>query len=195
MANKTRSYNKIARAQAEEATGEAILNAARNAFATGLFDRVTLRQIATESGVTVQTVIRRYGTKEELFEHLAEREGKRIIAEREVPADQGLPAALDALVRHYERDGDMMINFIHQEHLFEPVRRIIARGRQVHRQWVELHCRDLLPRQNSQERDHMLFAAIAATDLFTWKLLRRDHGLEPDSVTGIMRRMLTGLKD
>lgn len=195
MAKKTRSYHKTARALAEEATGEAIMNSARDAFATGLFDRVTFRQIAAESGVTVQTVIRRFGTKEELFERLAEREGKRIIAEREVPADQGLPAALDALISHYERDGDMMINFIHQEHLFEPVRRIVARGRQVHREWVEKYCRDLLSGHAAQERDQILFAAIAATDLFTWKLLRRDHGLEPDSVAEIMRRMLSGLKN
>jgi len=193
MADKTRPYNKKARALAEEATGQAILDAALQAFSSELFDRVTLQRIATASGVTVQTVIRRFGTKEELFEHLAEREGKRIIAEREVPAHKGLRAALDALVAHYERDGDMMINFIHQEHISEPVRRIVARGRRVHREWVETHCNDLLSGLTGTDREHVLLAAIAATDLYTWKLLRRDHGLVPESVAAIMQRLLSAL--
>jgi len=193
MTDKTRPYNKKARALAEVATGQAILDAALQAFSSELFDRVTLQQIATASGVTVQTVIRRFGTKEKLFEHLAEREGKRIMAEREVPVQMGLRAALDALVAHYERDGDKMTNFIQQEHLSEPVRKIVSRGRQVHREWVETHCRDLLSGRSGKDREHTLLAAIAATDLYTWKLLRRDHGLDPESVAAVMNRMLWAL--
>ncbi len=193
MADKTRPYNKKARALAEEATGQAILDAALQAFSSELLDRVTLQRIATASGVTVQTVIRRFGTKEELFEHMAEREGKRIIAEREVPVQMGLRAALDALVAHYERDGDKMTNFIQQEHLSEPVRKIVSRGRRVHREWVETHCRDLLSGISGKDREHTLLAAIAATDLYTWKLLRRDHGLNPESVAAVMYRTLNAL--
>ncbi len=193
MVRKTRSYNKKVRASAEKETGQAILNAALKAFSGDLFDRVTLQNIASESSVTVQTVIRRFGSKEELFERLAEREEQRVIADRHVPSDKGLPAALDAIVRHYERDGDMMINFINQEHVFEPIRRIVARGRQVHRKWVEKHFRDLLYGLPEKEREQTLYAAIAATDLAIWKLLRRDHGLEADKVASIMKKMLNAL--
>lgn len=69
----TRSYRKKARAEAERATGEAILDAAFAAFGNEPFDRVTLQRIAEESGVAVQTVIRRFGSKEELFEALVAR--------------------------------------------------------------------------------------------------------------------------
>lgn len=120
MANETRFYDKKARA-AEEA-GEDILNEARNAIPTRRFDRVTLWQITAESGVTVHTVIRRFGIKEELFEHL-----------------------------------------------FEPLRRIVARGRQVHRDWMEMHCRNLFSELVGVERGHLICAAIVATDLNTWK--------------------------
>lgn len=193
MAAKTRTYNKTARAEAEQATGEAILDAALNAFSSELFDRVTLHQIATASGVTVQTVIRRFGTKEELFELLANREGQRIITEREVPVQKGLHAALHALVMHYEHDGDMMLNFIQQEHLFEPVRKLVVRGREVHREWVKTHCNNLLSGCSEEQCEHNLLAAITATDLYTWKLLRRDHRLDPESVVSVMYRIITAL--
>lgn len=193
MKDKTRSYQKKARAESEKETGEAILDAALKAFSNELFDRVTLQQIARDSGVTVQTVIRRFGSKEELFEHLANREGKRIITDREVPEDEGLSAALAALVKHYERDGDMMINFICQEQHFELIRKIVERGREVHREWVETHCRSLLSGIKGKERVRISHAAITATDLYTWKLLRRDNGLEPDEVVEIMQKLLNGL--
>ena len=189
----SRTYQKKARAEAEQATGEAILDAAWSAFSIEPFDRVTLQKIAQESGVTVQTVIRRYGSKEDLFSHLAEREGKRIIAERKVPKNGELTTALSVLIQHYERDGDTITNLVHQEHLFEPIREIVAKGRRVHREWVEKQFRHLLENLSEPERGQALHAAIAATDLSTWKLLRRDYGLKPVAVAAVMKQLLNGI--
>ncbi len=189
-----RTYRKTARAASEKATGEAILKAAKGAFSEMPFDHVTLRQIADESGVTVQTVIRRFGSKEQLFEAVAKREGARIVASREVDEDAGRDAALEALLNHYEVDGDMTLNFIAQEHLFAPVHRIVENGRRVHREWVQRYCSDLLGGAVGAERDRRLYAAIAATDLGTWKLLRRDLDLEQGEVTAVMKKLLNGLQ-
>ena len=188
-----RPYRKSTRADREAATYDAILNAAFESFSSKPFDRVTLKQIASQSGVTVQTVIRRFGSKEELFEELAKREGERILAERHVPQEAGLEVALEALLEHYERDGDTIANFVAQEHLFEPVRGVVERGRRVHREWVELHCRQLLSGREGRARERAIHAAIVATDLSTWKLLRRDLGLEPAEVAAVMSELLYGL--
>lgn len=190
----TRPYRKHARAESERATGEAILDAALAAFSTEPFDRVTLRRIADASGVTVQTVLRRFGSKEELFEALVERERPRIVSSRHVPEDAGLDTAIAALVHHYETDGDMVLNFVAQENLFAEVRQIVEQGRQVHREWVELHCGAVLEGRQGAERQRTLHAAIAATDLTTWKLLRRDLGLDECEVVAVMCALLNGLR-
>lgn len=189
-----RPYRKAARAEAERATGEAILDAALNAFGRELFDHVTLQQIAEDSGVTVQTVIRRFGSKEELFEALVERERPRILASREAAEADGLEAAIDALLEHYEADGETILNFIAQERRVALVRQIVEEGRRVHREWVERHCAALLDGVDGAERQELLFAAMAGTDLYTWKLLRRDRGLEPSRVHRVMMRILNGLR-
>jgi AcrR family transcriptional regulator len=190
----TRSYHKKARAEAERATGEAILDAAFAAFGRDSFDRVTLQQIAADSRVTVQTVIRRFGSKEELFEALVERERPRILASREAVDGDGLDAALRALVEHYEVDGDTILNFIAQERRVPLVREVVEEGRRVHREWVRRRCEVLLDPIEGPERQEVLLAAIAATDLYTWKLLRRDRGLELGQVHAVMMRLLNGLK-
>jgi AcrR family transcriptional regulator len=189
-----RAYRKQARAEAEQATIDSILGSAFSAFAHEPFDRVTLQSIAEHSGVTVQTVIRHFGSKEKLFEALVEREAPRILARREPGEDAGLSAALGALLDHYEEDADMVLNFISQEHLFEPVRRVVELGRGVHREWVETHCADILAGTEGVERERLIHAAIAATDVSTWKLLRRDLGLEQSEVAAVMLKLLEGLK-
>ncbi len=85
-----RVYRKRARADSEQATADAILTAARNAFLSHAFDRLTLKHIAEESGVTVQTVVRRFGSKEALFQAFVERERPRILASRESKPEDGV---------------------------------------------------------------------------------------------------------
>ena len=189
-----RKYRKSRRARAEEATGEAILDAALAAFGHESFDRVTLQSIADASGVTMQTVIRRFGSKEGLFQALVEHERPRILAARAVAGDAGLPAALEALLNHYEQDGDMVLNFVAQDQLIDHVGVVVEEGRRVHREWVERHCRDLLAGTSGAERQRLLHAAIVATDLSTWKLLRRDLGLQPVEVMAVMNQILNALQ-
>ena len=188
-----RPYRMIARAEAAEATGAAILDAARYAFGQLPFDHVTLNAVAAESGVTVQTVIRRYGSKEGLFEAVAKVERERITASRAVTEETDLATALHTLVDHYEADGDFVLHLVAQEHHSTLVREAVQEGRQVHREWVERHCRAAFAGTKGQKRERRVHAAIAATDLGTWKLLRRDLGVTRDEVELIMLTLLHGM--
>ena len=183
-----------ARAAAAEATAEAILDAALAAFGSLPFDRVTLNEVAARSGVTVQTVIRRFGSKEELFEAVAEREGERIMATRAVVDGADLAAALEALLEHYEQDGDLVLHLTAQEAHWGQIAEVVAEGRRVHREWVERHCGEMLAGSRGHDREQRINAAIVATDLYTWKLLRRDLNLEREEVAAIMTKLLNGLE-
>ena len=73
-----RPYRMKARAQAAEATAQAIIAAARVLFAERPYDQVSLPAIAQGAGVTVQTVLRRFGSKEELFAAAAQHRSGQI---------------------------------------------------------------------------------------------------------------------
>lgn len=182
-----------ARAESVRATADAILDAATTAFTERSFDQVTLNDIAAHSGVTVQTVIRRFGSKEELFKAIAEREGARIRADREVSTDAGLSAALSILLDHYEADGDVVLHLLAQERTVPLVGAAVEEGRQVHRAWIEQHCWEVFDGTTGDLRERLINAAIAATDLGTWKLLRRDLLLNRDEVAAVMLQLIEGL--
>jgi AcrR family transcriptional regulator len=190
-----RAYRMRARAEAAQQTGERILDAAWAAFSKQSFDRITLQHIAAEAGVTVQTIIRRFGSKEGLFEATSRREGARILAERQPsdPEEDGLEAAVQALVGHYERDGRTVLHFLRQEERLPIVADIVARGRAEHRSWIEQHCASVLEGATGAERDRLLTAAIAATDLYVWKLLRLDLGRSRRHVEQAMLTLLKGI--
>ena len=189
-----RPYRMTARADAAEATGNAILEAARSAFGQLPFGQVTLNAVAAESGVTVQTVIRRYGSKKGLFDAVAAIERERITSSREVPEGAEFDAALRALVDHYERDGDFVLHLVAQEHHSAAVRNAVQEGRRVHRHWVEKHCAAALSGTKGSVKERRINAAIAATDLGTWKLLRRDLALSRAETQSIISSLVLGLE-
>lgn len=191
-----RAYHQTARAKASAKTGKRILDAAFARFATMLFEEVTLRAIAADADVSEQTVIRRFGSKEELFAAVGERERARILAEREPDddGDQPLESSIHALVGHYESDGPVMLNFLAQESRSPLIAKVLREGRTTHEGWVERHCATVLGQTQGAERERRVAAAIAATDLYTWKLLRLDRGLEPPEVEGVMVALLRGLE-
>jgi AcrR family transcriptional regulator len=55
------------RAQAREETGQRILATAQQLFGELLYDQVSLQAVAERAGVTVQTVLRRFTSKEQRF--------------------------------------------------------------------------------------------------------------------------------
>lgn len=192
----TRSYQMTARAKAAAETAERILDAAMASFSTDLFDEVTLDSIAGAAGVTVQTVIRRFGSKEGLFAAVAERESARIVAERDPGSSDGatMGSAVRALVAHYESDGQTVLNLLRQEERFPLIAKAMAQGRQEHEKWVREQCAQTLGNTTGAQRRLRLEAAVAATDLYVWKLLRLDRGLTQGEVEKTMLMLLESLE-
>jgi AcrR family transcriptional regulator len=171
-----RPYRMVARAESAAATGARILDAAIELFWAERFDRITLDRVAQRAGVTVQTVIRRFGGKEQLFAAAVERETERVREERAAPIGD-TAAAVRALMDHYERLGDRVMRTLAEEHAVPGLHEIVEHGRREHRAWCELVFAPALDSRAGAERARLLAQLVAVCDVYTWKLLRRDAGL------------------
>ena len=76
-------YRMGSRAQAAAATGERILDAAVETFWELPTDKVSVDEVARRAGVSVQTVIRRFGGREGPMAAAAARESERVRRQRE----------------------------------------------------------------------------------------------------------------
>lgn len=167
----------VARAEAAAATAERILDAVTEAFWESPSDQISLDEVARRAGVTVQTVIRRFGGRESLLAAAVQRESDKIRNQRlQAPAGD-VAAAVSVLIDHYETVGDRVLRMLAEEDRIPGLRKIADRGRAVHREWCELVFARALSRLRHPVRARRLAQLVAVCDVYTWKLLRLQAGL------------------
>ncbi len=188
----TRQYVMRSRAEQVVHTRQRILQATLSLAFERPIVGIALPEVAEQADVSVQTILRQFGSRESLFdatEGFAERE---VLAERETqPGD--INHALDTIVKHYELRGDGVLLLLGQESWEPRAARITASGRQLHRDWVERAFTPLLPTEDIDERETLIDLLVVATDVFTWKLLRRDRGHSPAETVARMKRLVDAI--
>jgi AcrR family transcriptional regulator len=172
-----RPYQMVARAANAAATGERILDATVAIFWEGPSLQFSLHDIATRAGVTVQTVIRRFGGKDGVIVAAIERETAKVAATRDPARVNNPTEAVRQLVDHYEALGDRVIQMLAEEVRTPALRQVTESGRRLHRDWCERVFEDALAHLDGQTRQRRLAQLVAVCDVYTWKLLRRDAGL------------------
>ena len=80
-----------------------------------------------------------------------------------------------------------------EEHRIPGLEGVAAEGRERHRAWVEAAFADQLARAAPRERRTVLAALLAATDVYVWKLLRRDLGLDRRASQAAVERLVHGI--
>ncbi len=172
----TRTYRMSARADASAATGERILDAAEKLFWATSAERFTLAEIAEGAGVTVQTVIRRYGSKDGVIRAAAERSLAQIREQRDEAPVGDVPGAVANLLDHYEAYGRRALRLLAEEE--NPAfSEFTKAGRAVHHAWVKRTFAPQLAAHRGAARARRLAQLIAVTDVYMWKLLRIDSKL------------------
>lgn len=179
-----------ARAEAAEETRRQILRAVMELYWQKLFPEITLDDVAQEAGVSVQTVLRHFGSREGLFAATELFGRDEVLKERAAPVGD-VEAAVRGLFDHYEHRGDATLRLLAQEFWSERIRHVTDLGRATHRQWVAGAFAPQLGKQPEGDREALTDLLIVATDVYTWKLLRRDRGLERQQAEDRVRRMIT----
>lgn len=189
-----RSYRMDARAVAAAATGERILDAAEDLFWEAPTDGVLLAEVASRAGVTVQTVLRRHGSKEGLIAAAAARAVERVSRQRDEAPIGDVAGAVANLLDHYESHGDRAVRLLAGEHASATLGELTEQGRLVHRRWVERTFAPQLSGLRGAQRARRLAQLIAVTDVYTWKLLRRDAGLTRAQTERALVELIDGLE-
>ncbi|HEX6540234.1 MAG TPA: TetR/AcrR family transcriptional regulator [Ktedonobacterales bacterium] len=188
-----RSYRGTVQAEIAARTRQRILDAALALAAEEWLDRITLDQIAARAEVTVQTIIRHFGTKEGLFTAAAESASVEAHGWREQTPPGDVASALNAVLEFYERVGDRLLRLLAQEDSYPGLRRFTDLGRAAHRAWVERTFEAALSQREGKERERLLAELIAVTDITMWKLVRRDLGLDREQTALALRELVDAL--
>jgi AcrR family transcriptional regulator len=185
-----RAYRQTTRAEQLEANVQLVLKTAVGLLrsAPKLRD-VTLDEIASASGVTVRTILRRFGTRDGLLEAAFLALRYEIGSHRPPVKPGDIDGALETMFGHYELDGDLNVRALEQEQEYRLVHEALEYGRAYHRQWLENIFGPHLEHLKPEARNQRILELYAATDVYLWKLLRRDLGQSATATAYTIRNL------
>ncbi len=190
-----RPYRMQARAQATEATRLKILDAAEAASDDLPIDEITLATVASHAGVTVQTVLRHFGSRDGLLTATLLHVGAKMGRDREaVPARKPMQAVA-GLIDHYEKFGGRILRLLGAEEHNPAIGTVVDLGRAYHREWCERVFAATLLGMRGSARERRLAQLVAITDIYFWKLLRRDRELSVAQTKRAIKELLEPLME
>jgi AcrR family transcriptional regulator len=189
--NTQRPYSMTRRAEQASSTADRIAEAAVELFMNQRFADVTLAAIAGAAGVSHQTVLNHFESKEGVAYAVAERVSDATDDARADPPVGDPAAAVAILIDDYERMGDANVRWAMDAAQLGSLTSFLERARRSHRAWLATAFQDRLPTA-PDDRDLVLTALYAATDVYTWKLLRRDLERSRDDTERIVLHLVHG---
>jgi AcrR family transcriptional regulator len=192
MKRKTRPYVMTARAATAEATRARIRASAVELYGRGAIEDFTLDEVARRAETTVQTVLRAFGSKDELIYAVLEElaAGGQFVK----PAQAGdVGAAVAVFFDIYESIGDFVMARLNEEQRRPALRPSLDQGRDNHRDGVRTLFAPQLAARRGAAREQLLTMLIVLTDIYVWKLLRRDMAMNRPAAEAMVKRMISSV--
>jgi AcrR family transcriptional regulator len=194
MSAARRPYRKVAREQAQERTRDALLDAASEAFFGDHWAKASLETLSSAAGVTKQTLLRNFGSKEGLLMQAVMRGAKQVREQRWSTPTDDLAGVVENLLEHYESWGERSIRIGAWQVNRPQALAILSRAaRQIHYEWVEHAFAKWLEPLAGERRESLRAALIAICDVQTWWILSHDLGLPYAQMHATLTNMLERL--
>lgn len=183
-------YRQVAREQAQQRTREALLDAAIDEFFGERWSETSLAELAARAGVTKQTLLRHFGSKEGLLIQALARSAAQVLDERWNGPVGDVDGAIENLLDHYEIWGPRARRIGAWQDAPSVLAKLSQAGRQVHYEWIEFVFAPQLERLEEAASSRLRAELIVVCDVQTWWILAHDLKLGRAEVGSILVGMV-----
>ncbi|QGN32269.1 TetR/AcrR family transcriptional regulator [Microlunatus sp. Gsoil 973] len=190
-----RNYRLGARAKAFQQTRMTILRvAAEELFNERWYDEVSLTDVARAAGVSQQTVINHFGSKEGLYlAGIVELIGPEIERYRSRARPGELTSIINTAVGDYEKTGLGAMRMRAQAERSDGVAEAVRYGRQFHRAWIEKVFAPQLASAGTDRAPVVAGLLVTILDVATWHQLRYLDGRSVTRTKSDLRHLIEGV--
>lgn len=182
----TREYKQVERAKAQERTREALIAAATDEFFEGNWLKSTLDSLSHKAGVTRQTLLRHFGSKDGLLMQSLIRGASQVRDQRWSTPTIDIPGAVDNVIDHYEEWGERSVRIGAWQRGPTVLALFANAARQIHYDWVEHAFARWLEGFDDKTRARRRAILVVLCDVQTWWILSNDLGLPRREVHAIL---------
>jgi AcrR family transcriptional regulator len=187
---RTREYKQVERAKAQERTREALINAAIDEFFEGNWLKSTLDSLSRKAGVTRQTLLRHFGSKDGLLMQSLMRGASQVRDQRWRTPTTDIAGAVENVIDHYEEWGERSVRIGAWQRGPTVLALFSNAARQIHYDWVEHAFARWLEHFDEQTRARRRAALIVLCDVQTWWTLSNDLGLPRKEIHSILTEQI-----
>jgi AcrR family transcriptional regulator len=187
---RTREYKQVERAKARERTREALIEAATAVFFEGNWLKTSLDSLSRTAGVTRQTLLRHFGSKEGLLLQSVMHGVAQALNQRWSTPTTDIAGVVDNLLDHYEEWGERSVHLGSWQRGPSVLAPFSNAARQIHHDWVEHVFSYWLDPFDKQARARRRAALIVLCDVQTWWILSNDLGLPRKEVRAILTDLI-----
>jgi AcrR family transcriptional regulator len=151
-------------------------------------DDITLDRVAQATGVTVRTLLRHFDGKE----HLVRESHEAILRSIDTILEEDSPGSLGfvgRIVRFMEKAGDYVVRFENEAENYPSLIPDLERGRQMRRAALSVMF-DANIKCEKDARERTLKALYVVSDVYAWKILRRDYGLSMEETESLLHDLV-----
>ncbi len=188
-----RPYKQVARAQAQERTRDALIDAAKAEFFEGDWLNASLESLSAKAGVTKQTLLRHFGTKDGLLMKMLMRFGSEARDQRWSAPVGDIPGVVDNLIDHYAAWGPRSMRLGSWQGGPAMLSLLSQAARRFHYSWVEYAFAPQLKELRGKARARRRGALISICDVQVWWILSHDLKLPRAEVRAILIDLITRL--
>ena len=182
----TREYKQVERAKAQERTREALIAAATDEFFEGNWLKSTLDSLSHKAGVTRQTLLRHFGSKDGLLMQSLMRGAAQVRDQRWNTPTTDISGAVENVIEHYEEWGERSVRIGAWQRGPTVLALFANAARQMHYDWVEHAFARWLDRFDNETRAERQAILVVLCDVQTWWILSNDLGLSRRKVHTIL---------
>lgn len=182
----TREYKQIERAKAQERTREALIEAATDEFFEGNWLKSTLDSLSRKAGVSRQTLLRHFGSKDGLLMQSLMHGAAQVRDQRWSAPTTDIAGAVENVIDHYEEWGERSVRIGAWQRGPTVLALFVNAARQIHYEWVEHAFARWLDRLDDETRARRQAILIVLCDVQTWWILSNDLGLPRKEVHAIL---------
>jgi AcrR family transcriptional regulator len=181
-----REYRQVERAKAQERTREALIDAATDEFFEGNWLKTSLDSLSHRAGVTRQTLLRHFGSKDGLLMQSLMRGAAQVRDQRWSTPTSDIAGAVNNVLDHYEEWGERSVRLGAWQRGPTVFALFSNAARQIHYDWVEHAFSEWLEKFDEETRARRRAALIVLCDVQSWWILSNDLGLPRAEVHAIL---------
>lgn len=182
----TREYKQVERAKAQERTREALIAAATDEFFEGNWLKTSLDSLSRRAGVTRQTLLRHFGSKDGLLMQSLIRGASQVRDQRWNTPTTDISGAVENVIDHYEEWGERSVRIGAWQRGPTVLALFANAARQIHYDWVEHAFARWLDKFDEETRAERQAILVVLCDVQTWWILSNDLGLSRPKVHAIL---------